>query len=212
MDSLSGMLSQDRLIDWWPAFADVDRLWREGRLQESDELLQRAELEHPGSPVLKLVRAHQLLEVNARQGSMRETETVIQLVRQATRAAATNAYVHLEAAMIFLELGDFETAARHVVATEPLYDQFVDGPSRARLAFVLGRLAEIKGRHDLAEQLLAEAVAEAPTDENYLAELKRFRESRRSSTTKMSWPASAQSAPSSTTRQPRRSSTRTRPS
>lgn len=159
--------TSDRLIDWWPEFEQVKRLWLEGRVAEADGLLRAEEARWPDSPVLLLVRGVQMLQEDFNHGSARRTEEIARLVNRAAGRMPGNAHAQLVAAEVMVDLEEYTAAARYIRTLRPHHGDLVEPGSQAVLAYVMGRLCEEGGKRDLALNLYREAVAQDPTDDRY---------------------------------------------
>lgn len=145
-------------------------LWDDGRLAQSARVIADARKRSPDDPGLMLVQAFQLLEEG--RGTPLSTEADVRdLVGQAVTLAGENAYVRLEAAMVFFRLGDMSASASHAVAAGERFKQLREPQSQAALAHVLGRLARAGGNQEAAEQQLRLAVSLDPSDAEYVVEL-----------------------------------------
>ncbi len=168
------MPPSDRLIDWWPEFEQVKKLWRQGHVATAASLLGEAEARYPGSPVLRLVRGLQLLQEDVHRGSSRRVQEISDVVSGAASQMPDNVHAQLVAAEIMVDLGEFPAAAGYVRAVRPRHEELVEPEAQAALAYVMGRLCEEGGKRDLALSLFREAVAQDPEDERYRASAQRM--------------------------------------
>lgn len=148
--------------------------WRQGQLTESGAIIALAQEQFPHDPGIMLAAAVQALEEDGGQRFPARVAAIESLVNAAVSIAEDNAHIRLQAALVYFDLGDLKTSAKHAVAAGDRKDQLHELESQAALLNLLGQLAWLGGKPEVAEKQLRLAAKLAPEEPEHVAALAAF--------------------------------------